>query len=325
MKAFKGEEQFTSAIMGVVNPTMPKIYFTTGHAEADPDGPSESGLSRVKETLKRDNLAVEKTNLLSGAVPGDCDLLVVAGPRAAFAPSELAAFKAYLDKGGRSFVMLDPVLGERVAASGLEAVLKGYGVQVNEDLVVDPGRRLPFVGLESVYVTDFRSHPVVDAMQGLSVLLPVARSVTTVTAPGASSTILLTTSDQGWGETDMASIAARRPVAKDAKDTQPPVSLGVAAQSESDKATGWRLVVIGNSAFLSNGYVDNAGNPNLALNAINWLVKREQALGIAPRSPEQVNLFLNAGQMRTIVLISLVGLPGLAILAGVVVWWRRRR
>lgn len=325
MKAFKGEEQFTSAIMGVVNPKMPKIYFTTGHGEADPDGPSEGGLSQVKEALKRDNLAVEKTNLLSGVVPEDCDLLVVAGPRAAFAPGELTAFKAYLDKGGRGFVLLDPVLGGRVVGSGLETLLKEFGVQVNEDLVVDPGRRLPFVGLESVYVTDFRAHPVVDAMQGLAVLLPVARSVTTLTAPGATSTILLTTSDQGWGETDLQSIADRQPVAKDARDTQPPVSLGVAAQSESDKDTGWRLVVIGNSTFVTNAYVANVGNPNLALNAINWLVKREQALGIAPRSPEQVNLFLNAGQMRTIVLISLVGLPGLAILAGVVVWWRRRR
>ncbi|HNX51185.1 MAG TPA: GldG family protein [Thermoanaerobaculaceae bacterium] len=325
MKAFKGEEQFTSAIMGVVNPKMPKIYFTTGHGEADPDGPAEGGLSQIKEVLKRDNLGIEKTNLLSGVVPEDCDLLVVAGPRATFAPNELTAFKAYLDRGGRSFVMLDPVLGERAAPSGLETLLRGYGVQVNEDLVVDPGRRLPFVGLESVYATDFRSHPVADAMQGLAVLLPVARSVTTVTAPGATSTILLTTSDQGWGETDLQSIAARKPVAKDAKDTQPPVSLGVAAQSEGDKDKGWRLVVIGNSVFLSNAYEGNAGNQNLALNAINWLVKREQALGIAPRAPEQVNLFLNASQMRNILLISLVGLPGLAILAGVMVWWRRRR
>jgi len=76
---------------------------------------------------------------------------------------------------------------------------------------------------------------------------------------------------------------------------------------------------------MMNGYVSNAGNPNLALNAINWLVKQEQALGIAPSTPEQVNLFLNASQMRNIVLISLVGLPLLAIAAGVAVWWRRRR
>ncbi|HPC83382.1 MAG TPA: GldG family protein [Thermoanaerobaculaceae bacterium] len=325
MKAFKGEEQFTSAIMGVVNPTSPKVCFTTGHGEHDPEGFGEDGLSQVKEALKRDNLTVEKVNLLSGSVPEGCSLLVVAGPRATFAESEKTAIKSYLDGGGRALVLLDPVLGPRAASSGLEELLKGYGVQVNNDLVVDPGRRLPFFDISAVYVTDFRSHPVVEGMQGLAVLLPVARSVATVTAPGATSTALLTTSDAGWGETDLAAILARRPVDKDGKDTQAPVPLGVAAQSEADRDNGWRLVVIGNSAFMMNGYIANAGNPNLALNAINWLVKREQALGIAPRTPEQVNLFLNASQMRNIMLFSLVGLPALAIVAGVAVWWRRRR
>ena len=325
MRAFKGEEQFTSAIMGVVNPKSPKVCFTTGHGEHDPDGFGEDGLSQIKEALKRDNLSTEKVNLLSGTVPADCDLLVVAGPRAAFAENEKTALKTYLDNGGRVLALLDPVLGPRAASSGLEELLKEYGVQVNDDLVVDPGRRLPFFDISAVYVTDFRSHPVVEGMQGLAVLLPVARSVATVTAAGASATTLFTTSDQGWGETDLAAILARRPVDKDSKDTQPPVPLGVAAQSETDKDNGWRLVVIGNSAFMMNGYVSNAGNPNLALNAINWLVKQEQALGIAPRTPEQVNLFLNASQMRNIVLISLVGLPLLAIAAGVAVWWRRRR
>lgn len=325
MKAFKGEEQFTSAIMGVASPKTPKVYFTTGHGEHDPDGFGEDGLSQLKEALKRDNLAADKVNLLSGAVPDDCDLLVVAGPRAAFAETEKTALKTYLDKGGRALVLLDPVLGPRVAPSGLEELLKGYGVQVNDDLVLDPGRQLPFFDISAVYVTDFRSHPVVAGMQGLAVLLPVTRSVGTTTAAGATSTVLFSTSDKGWGETDLAAILQRRPVDKDAKDTQAPVPMGVAAQSESDKESGWRLVVIGNSAFMMNGYIGNAGNPNLALNAVNWLVKREQALGIAPRTPEQVNLYLNAGQMRRIVLISLVGLPALAIAAGVAVWWRRRR
>src|SRR5664280_891592 len=95
--------------------------------------------------------------------------------------------------------MLDPVLGDRAQTSGLEDLLKGYGVQVDNDIVVDPARKLPFFDLSAVYVNEFRSHPVVDGMQGLAVLLPVARSVTTVSAPGASSTILLTTSDKGWG------------------------------------------------------------------------------------------------------------------------------
>ena len=242
-----------------------------------------------------------------------------------FTAAEKTALAAYLDKGGRALILLDPILGPRAQPSGLEEFVKAYGVQVGDDLVIDPGRRLPFFDLSAVYVNDFRSHPVVNGMQGLAVLLPVARSVTTTSAKGATSTILLTTSDQGWGETDLAGIAAGRPVTKDAKDTPGPVSLGVAAQSDKDKENGWRLVVFGNSAFATNQYLANAGNETLALNAVNWLARQEEALGIAPRAPEQVQLFLSAAQMRRILLISLIGMPACAIALGVAVWWRRRR
>ena len=325
MKAFKGEEQFTAAILGVVNPKVPKIYFTTGHGENDPDGFEEDSLSQFKEALKRDNLEVAKASLLSGAVPEDCDLLIVAGPAAPFADPEKAALKAYLDKGGRALVLLDPVLGGQMRPSGLEEMLAGFGVLVNNDLVIDPSRRLPFFDLSAVYITDFRSHPVVKGLANVAVLLPVARSVTTTAAAGFTQTILLTTSNEGWGETDLAGILAQKPVARDAVDTPGPVALGVAVESETDKETGLRLVVLGNAAFLTNAQLANAGNLNLGVNAVNWLARREQALGIAPRSPEQVQLFLNAAQMRGIYLVSLLAMPGAAIALGVAVWWRRRR
>ncbi len=325
MKGFKGEEQFTSAILGVVNPKVPKVYFTTGHGEHDPDAMGQDGYSQLRDALKRDNLEVQKTSLLSGSAPADCDLLVIAGPTAPFADAEKAALKGYLDKGGRALVLLDPVLGNRSRPSGLEDLLKGYGVEVQNDLVVDPGRRLPFFDLSAVYVADFRSHPVTEGMQGLAVLLPVARSVTTTAAPGATSSILLTTSDQGWGQRNLALNAAGQLELKKAMGDPSPASLGVAAQSDKDKEKGWRMVAFGNSAFAENAQVANAGNVNLADNAVNWLVQREEALGIAPRTAEQVQLFLTAGQMRRILLISLVGLPACAIALGVAMWWRRRR
>jgi len=325
MKGFKGEEQFTSAILGVVNPKQPKLYFTTGHGEHDLDGFAQDGLSQLKESLKRDNLIAEKVTLLKGEVPADCDLLVVAGPKAPFAEVEIAAIRAYLGKGGRALLLLDPVLGAQQRPSGLEALAREYGVEFGEDLVIDPNNALPFVDLSTVFANDFRSHPVVDALQGMAVVLPVTRSVATGTAAGATSTQLLATSAGGWGERDLAAIAARRPIDKDATDTQGPVSLGVAAQAEADKDNGWRLVAFGNSYFIANGHLANAGNLNLGLNAVNWLAKREQSLGLAPRAPEQVQLFLSRNQMRAITLISLLGMPALAVALGGVVWWRRRR
>jgi len=324
LKGFKGEEQFTSAILGVVSPKVPKIYFVTGHGEHDPDSVAEDGMSQLRELLKRDNLEVAKATLLSGSVPADCDLLVIAGPKTPLTDVEKSTLSGYLEKGGRALVLLDPVLAKQQRASGLEEFLKAYGVLVNDDLVIDPARKLPFFDLSAVYVSDFRSHPAVDSLQGLAVLLPVARSVTTVSAPGATSTILLTTSDKGWGETNLDRLVGTGQAEKDAKDTPGPVPLGVAAQSEKDKDKGWRLATFGNSAFATNAQIANAGNVNLALNAVNWLAKQEQALGIAARSPEQVQLFLSAAQMRNVFLIALVGLPVLAIALGVTVWWRRR-
>jgi len=324
LKGFKGEEQFTSAILGVVSPKVPKIYFVTGHGEHDPDSVAEDGMSQLRELLKRDNLEVAKATLLSGSVPADCDLLVIAGPKTPLTDVEKSTLSGYLEKGGRALVLLDPVLAKQQRASGLEEFLKAYGVLVNDDLVIDPARKLPFFDLSAVYVSDFRSHPAVDGLQGLAVLLPVARSVTTVSAPGATSTILLTTSDKGWGETNLDRLVGTGQAEKDAKDTPGPVPLGVAAQSEKDKDKGWRLATFGNSAFATNAQIANAGNVNLALNAVNWLAKQEQALGIAARSPEQVQLFLSAAQMRNVFLIALVGLPVLAIALGVTVWWRRR-
>ncbi len=337
LKAFKGEEQFTSAILAVVNPAQPRVYFTTGHGEHDPASSKEDGYSELAAALKRDNLDVQTTTLLSGSVPKDCDVLVVAGPTAPFAEVEKKAITDYIASGGRALVMLDPVLGGRQRPSGLAELLRAYGIVADNDIVVDPDQRLPLFGLETVYTTKFGSHPVVDGMEGLAVLLPIARSIGTVTVPGVTDTTLLSTSAGGWGETDIAGILAGKSIARDDKDIKGPVSLGVAAEpsagtgpqeakdAKDAKDAKWRLIVFGDSDFAANGSVSNAGNLNLGLNAVNWLARQQQALGIAPRQPEQVSLYLSAAQMRGITLLALVGLPGAAILLGVAVWWRRRR
>ena len=89
-------------------------------------------------------------------------------------------------------------------------------------------------------------------------------------------------------------------------------------------AQGARLVVFGDSDFMSDTEISNAGNLVLAVNAFNWLAAQENALGIPPRAVDQTSMYLSGGQMQAILLITLVILPGAAILAGVLIWRRRR-
>ncbi len=355
IKSFKGEEQFTGAILSLVAPKVPKVYFVTGHGEASVKGRGMPGrsLAVLKEALKRENIEADDTSLLSGEVPKDADALVIAGPTAPYAEQEVEALDRYLDRGGRLLVCLDPLL-ERDGTMRhvrLEKQLARRGVEFRDDLVVDPSRRLPFFDLSAVYLTDFRSHDVTKGMEGLAVLFPVTRSLGSGSGDGYTARPIIETTAKGWGETDLAGVLRGR-VDRDDRDHKGPVAVAVVAEARTDeggtagkkkhetsekgaaKAPGgekgaesprpWRIVAFGDSDFLTDGQIANAGNLTLALNAFHWLVEQEEALGIPPRAVEQVSLFLSREQLRAIFLLVLVGMPAAAIVLGIVVWRRRR-
>ncbi len=342
MTAFKGEEQFTSAILSLVAPDVPKVYFVTGHGEAalagGGGGGADRSLSSLAEALKRENMETADTTLLSGEVPADADIVAIVGPTRAYTEAEVAALRTFLDGGGRLLVALDPLIepGGTMRATRLETLLADHGVVVRDDLVVDPSRRLPFYDLSAVYLQDFPAHPVTEGLEGFAVLFTVARSLE---PEGDEAAPLVQTSDQGWGETNLAMLLRGEPVALDGEDTAGPVVVGVAVEeaaetkpeegeSEGDgddrSADGSRLVVFGDSDFLTDLDIANAGNAVLAVNAFNWLGARDELVGIPPRDVEQVSLFLSQQQLRTILLLVLVVMPGAAIVAGILAWRRRR-
>jgi ABC-type uncharacterized transport system involved in gliding motility auxiliary subunit len=171
------------------------------------------------------------------------------------------------------------------------------------------------------------------------VLLSLVRSVSQGTASGYRVTQLVETTADGWGETNLAAL---RRVDKDPADFGGPVPVGVAVEAEAPAETPpvapgaaagteparprARLVVFGDSDFATNQLLQaNVGNSVLLANALNWLVEREALLGIPPRKTEQVRLNLTEGQVYTVWGLAVLGLPGLALVAGLWVWARRRR
>ncbi|MEJ2580252.1 MAG: GldG family protein [Acidobacteriota bacterium] len=332
MRAFKGEEQFTSAILSLVAPDVPKIYVVTGHGEASiGSGSSGRSLQILEESLKRENMEIANTSLLSGEIPEDADVLAIVGPTAAFTEVEIDALNAFLDAGGRLLVAIDPLIqpGGTMRSTRLEAMLAERGVIVRDDLVVDPSRRLPFYDLSAVYLDDFPTHEMTQGLEGFAVLFTVSRSLA---ADGEDASVLVQTSSEGWGETDLEMLLRGDPVALDDADNAGPVAVGVAveggteltASGEDSEPEGYRLVVFGDSDFLTDLDISNAGNSVLAVGAFNWLAAREDLVGIPPRDVEQVSLFLTQQQMRNLLLLVLIAMPGAAILAGILVWRRRR-
>ncbi len=228
---------------------------------------------------------------------------------------------------------LDPLIepAGTMRPTRLEAMLAERGVVVHDDLVVDPTRRLPFYDLSAVYLEDFPAHPITTGLEGFAVLFTVARSLST---EGDSAAALVRTSDGGWGESNLGMLLRGEPVAFDSEDNAGPAVVGLAVEgaagplgegdAEAAGSPGFRLVVFGDSDFMSDLDISNAGNLVLATNAFNWLTARESLVGIPPRDVEQVSLFLSQQQMRNLLLLVLVVMPGAAIVAGILVWRRRR-
>ncbi len=344
IKSFKGEQEFTSAILSVTQSRTPKILLTKGHGERSPTSREREGFFAAAETLRRDDCTVEEWSGLDGAdVPAGTDLVVVAGPKSGFTPPEAEALRKYLAGSGRALVLLDPAFAAgrptRMLDLGLAPVLEAWGIQPGDDIVVDPKSRVPMMGAETIFANSFRPHPITKPLEGSAVVFPLARSVRLAAKlpDGVTGTVLVETSPDGWGEMNLKDLEVK--VEKGEGDLPGPVPLAVAVErgAAGEKAPAAaaavpavatpraRLVVVGDSDFAANAGFANASNSFLFSAAANWALEREALVAIPPRATDQVAVTMTRADIGTMSLVAVLLMPALAISLGVAVWFRRRR
>lgn len=339
VKNFRGEQEFTSAILAVTQQKTPKVVFTTGHGERRTDSPrAKDGFSEVAESLRNDNCTVEEWASLGAAeVPAGTDLVIVAGPRAAFTEGERESIRRFLAAGGRALLFLDVELTPGTPALsdfGLGPLLGTMGLVLDSDVVLDPKNALPLMGPETVFAKSFRPHPVTRLLTGTAAVFPLARSVSVAAspAPGWKATALVETSPDGWGETNLKELQRSGRPAKDEKDVKGPVCLVAAAESDAPAepkpdapAKRARVVVFGDSDWASNAGIANAANRLLLSSAANWALEREALVAIPPKNADQVAVTLSRRDVGTIAFVVLLLMPAAAVAMGLAIWVRRRR
>jgi len=339
-----GEQELTNALIKVVQGRQPKVYFTQGHGEKDTTSADRSGYNSISAALTSDNFVVDKVVLAQQtAVPADTDVLIIAGPHTDFLAPELDMLKAYLAKGGKVLMLLDPVLKpDQPQLTGLEAVLKDWGITAGRDIVLDVSGMGRLIGTDET-VPVAASYPPHAITQNFNLLTayPLARSMTPIEGGtnGRTAQSIIETSRSSWAETDLKSLTTGGAKA-DENDKKGPISLGAAVSApapesvaKSDAKAGdkppekkdeSRLVGIGDSDFASNAALGVQGNRDLFLNTINWLAQQENLISIRPHDAEDRRITLTADQERRIFFLTVLIVPGLILLAGVQTWWRRR-
>jgi len=83
-------------------------------------------------------------------------------------------------------------------------------------------------------------------------------------------------------------------------------------------------VVVGDSDFVNNEYIQKMYNADLFLNMVNWLSGEDAYISIRPKATRGSMLLMTPEQTQTIFFNSVLIFPELLLLIGLAIWWRRR-
>lgn len=319
-----GEQDITNAILKVTHDKVQTVCFVTGHGEKSITATDGHGYSAANDQLKKESYQTKEVNLVSeGSVPSDCDVLVEAGPAQPLFPQEGEMIKKYLDGGGKALILVDPDTDPK-----LDDVFQAWNISVGKNFVIDASGvgRLFGTGPEIPLVVDYGTSPITRSFQQTMTFFPLARTVSVAdkSKPQPDDVELLKTSPRSFTKPKLVNGEIRF---DPKQDTAGPLSLGVAAERKADEKSATkdaRLVVIGDSDFASNQAVNYARNGDLFYNTINWLSSEENLISIRPKNPANRRVNLTESQQRTLFWFSLLMLPGIVIISGIYIWWKRR-
>jgi len=319
------EQDITSAILKVTADKIKTVCFVTGHGEKSIADTGARGYSDVDGGLKKEGYEVKAVNLVtSNGVPSDCSVVVVAGPMQGYFPQEAAMIQKYLDNGGKALIEEDPISEKGQQDPNLEAVYKDWNIDVGTNVIVDVSGvgRLFGTGPAVPLVVDYGDSPITTDLKHGMTFFPLARTVSIADKSKLQpqAVELLKTSARSF---TIPNLDVKEVKYNPATDTAGPLSIGVAAtRTEGGKQA--RLVVIGNSNYAANQWIDLQHNGDLFFNTVDWLAQDTNLISIRPKSVTDRRVTLTEAQSRILWWLDLILLPGIVIFAGVFIWWKRR-
>ena len=141
------EEKLTNAIARASRAPR-TVYFLTGHGEYSSENLENTGLSKFKQLLADNNIHSKTLMLgISQAIPADCDVLIIAGPKNELSQDEETLISEYLTKGGDALFLIEhslvttedkPLSAAQLQKNpSLNVILNQWGLDVQSDIVVD--------------------------------------------------------------------------------------------------------------------------------------------------------------------------------------------
>jgi ABC-type uncharacterized transport system len=344
--AFKGEQAITSAMIDLVEGKKNTIGYVTGHkepsiTEASPltmiqeqQPQAASQISVLKTFIENENIKFQEVNLFNEPqIPDDVKTVMIAGPQYDLSDREIKLLHDFWGKQGRILLLIDP----SAKTPKLNGFLNELGVKVNDD------RLMAFVrtGIEEMaLIRDVQArflgnNPVTKRLQDVRALFFGGTSSLTLEPQRVRASNIqvqpLIEAEKGYfAETDYNTNDQAKLQADAKKADTGPLTIGVAIEKggsadERVQMNSSRMVVVSNATFIQdNALTQDQQALDFISASVNWLLSREQLIGIAPKIPKTLTFTLSEEALRSLRWLVLVLIPFVFVVLGTAVWWRRR-
>ncbi len=342
------EYRLVSAIYKLTASDKKKIAFLTGHGEKSRYSELGSFNQELSKQYEVEELQLENDQGEVRSVPTDVAAVIIAGPKEEIKPAEIEKLQQFVDGGGALMLLLDAV---NIAPQFLQVTINPYsgeklaelfGVKLNQDIVFDlqANESVSFGGGLISYIIPYPfwlrakvAQPNSLGSSLVSVTLPWASSLTVESErEGLEIKPLLITTKFAGLQTQPFNVApdVRLPSTDLAERTLAvTIMKGLATDQVEQSAAIGRVVVLGDSDFISEDFVRQRGgqtNLTFALQAVEWLTQDQRLATIRAKQRDPAPLvFTQKNQTTLIRWFNLVGVPILVALYAVFHLWRRRR
>jgi len=299
-----------------------------------PEPGPRSPLSLVKTVIENENIKVQELNLFEvPEIPADIRTIAIVGPQYDFSEREMKLLHDFWEKQGRILLLLDP----SAKTPKLFAFLNELGVKVNDDRLMAVVK----TGIQEMA----RVRDVIGRFLPDSPITKKLADVRGIFVGGTASLTLepdrvrtanikvqpLIQAEKGyWAEKDYNSTDEAKLQADAAANPGATLIVGASIEKggsadERVQTNSSRMVVVTNASFIQDSSITQDQQAlDFMSGSINWLLSREQMIGIAPKVPKTVTFSLDDKAMSNLRWLILVLLPLIPAVLGFGVWWYRR-
>jgi hypothetical protein len=331
------ERDMSEAIARLLISGTLKVYFETSHGERDALDGSQTGLLGINNGIKESGLITAPLNLVElaatgGTIPDDASAVIMARPTTDLSQTEIAVIDAYLKNGGALFIMADALFNEdafmQQEGAFNDYLWTTYGLRALDAVVVDPASsgQTPLDVISAAIFPDNAIAARLD-QENVPTLFSIARAVEVSETPPANTPNgrVIMSSEQSFGETNLKTLSETDTYQFDnGQDIQGPLTtVAYAYNNES----GAKILLIGDSDFVTNSLVLSGGNSILFTDGLSWLTGFGDRINFAPTAYNTglPFMFVSGQQLDLIAFVTVILMPGIVLLAAFAVWMRRAR